>query len=68
MSEETRTCRQGHPMRSKMGRDGKKHWFCNKCRSAAARKRRARVGSAGGRRMLSGSGWFIGGWADDEKE
>jgi len=57
MSEEARTCRQGHRMASKRGKDGKTHWFCQKCRNAAARKRRARTGSAG-RTFGSQVVWF----------
>lgn len=46
MSEETRTCKRGHKMSSKPGKDGKRHYFCQKCRNAAARARRAGQGSS----------------------
>jgi hypothetical protein len=50
---EFKACKKGHPMKFKMGRDGRKHWHCPKCRNAAARARRAGQESSGGRRKRS---------------
>ena len=49
MSDEAKICSRGHRMSSKIGKDGKRHYFCQKCRNAAARQRR----TGGGRRLQS---------------
>lgn len=49
MSDEMRACKKGHKMNSKIGKDGWRHYFCQKCRNAAARARRAARGSSGRR-------------------
>ncbi len=47
-----KVCKRGHKMTGKTGRDGRKHWYCQKCRNAAARKRRARQAGGSGRRTM----------------
>lgn len=53
MSGEIKTCKRGHKMSSKVGKDGRRHYYCQKCRNAAARARRSVKGSNGGRRRMA---------------
>lgn len=50
---EVKICKNGHSMKSKIGKDGKRHYYCQKCANKAARQRRARNGSSGSRKLAA---------------